>query len=240
MKYNNAQLSTLGNHIYETNIPGIGIRLSSGNYFDNPPVTFSYNATTSYVDWFGGKVELIVTGPVSPGVLNPGTLGAVSLQGSDGIYRDGLTVVVASGTINVLACSVSSTQLTFPIGDIPVSLFGSTIGTTPGNAQVTQNIGLVCNTGANIKVVLSGIQNPDNSTPSVIALTGQGSPGVASGVGVQFLYNGAPLALNTSLLLKQSAGGQELLPLTARYYQTKTTVMPGIANASATLSVTYQ
>ncbi|WP_256937857.1 hypothetical protein, partial [Enterobacter chuandaensis] len=29
-------------------------------------------------------------------------------------------------------------------------------------------------------------------------------------------------------------------PLTARYYQTQTTVEPGTANASATLNLTYQ
>ncbi|HDC4774722.1 TPA: fimbrial protein, partial [Enterobacter cloacae] len=56
----------------------------------------------------------------------------------------------------------------------------------------------------------------------------------------QLLYNGSPLTLNSRLLLKQSAGGQETLPLTARYYQTLTSVESGSANASATLNLTYQ
>ncbi|HHA2009960.1 TPA: fimbrial protein [Enterobacter mori] len=240
MRYNNATLSSYGNHVYNTNISGIGIRFSSNNYFENPANTFSYNAQTSYVDWYGGKIELVVIGPVSSGALTPGVIGVVTLQGSDGIYRDGLTTQLTSGTINALACSITTPQLTFPIGDISASAFGTAIGTTPTGAQNTQNLGLACTPGTNISVSLGGIQNPDSSNTSVMALTGQGMTGTAKGVGVQLLYNGTPLVLNSRLLLKQSSGGQETLPLTARYYQTLTTVESGSANASATLNLTYQ
>ena len=65
-------------------------------------------------------------------------------------------------------------------------------------------------------------------------------PGTAEGVGVQLVYNTIPLQLNNRILLKQSAGGQEAFPLTARYYQTRAVVKPGSANATATLNVTYQ
>ncbi|HDE1997161.1 TPA: fimbrial protein, partial [Klebsiella quasipneumoniae] len=68
----------------------------------------------------------------------------------------------------------------------------------------------------------------------------QGSAGVAQGVGVQLVYNNTPLILGNNLVLKRTNGGQEMFPLTARYYQTNTTVTTGIANASATLSLTYQ
>jgi hypothetical protein len=137
MRYINASLSSYGNHVYATNINGIGIRLSSGNYFENPDNTFTYNAQSSYVEWWG-KVELVVTGPVSSGPLTTGVIGVVTLQGSDGVFRDGLTVQLTGGTINALACSVQSSQLTFPIGDIPASVFGTVIGTTPSGAQNTK------------------------------------------------------------------------------------------------------
>lgn len=240
MRYNNAALSSYGNHVYNTNVSGIGIRLSSNAYFENPSNTLSYSAQTSYVVWYGGWVELVVTGPVSSGALTPGPIGAVTLQGSDGIYRDGLTVQLTGGTINALACTITTPQLTFPIGDISAAAFGSVVGTTPAVAQNTQNLGLNCSAGTNISVSLSGIQNPDSANTSVMALTGQGNSGTAKGVGVQLLYNGSPLTLNSRLLLKQSAGGQETLPLTARYFQTLTSVESGSANASATLNLTYQ
>ncbi|MGG7521652.1 fimbrial protein [bacterium BS0013] len=240
MRYNNATLSNYGNHVYNTNISGIGIRFSSNAYFENPSNTFSYNAQTSYVDWYGGRIELVVTGPVSSGALAPGVIGVVTIQGSDGVYRDGLPTQLTSGTINSLACTINTPQMTFAIGDVPALAFNGGVGTTPAGAQNTQNLGLNCGAGANINVSLSGIQNPDSANTSVMALTGQGNTGTAKGVGVQLLYNGAPLVMNSRLLLKQSAGGQETLPLTARYYQTLTNVESGSANASATLNLTYQ
>jgi Fimbrial protein. len=114
------------------------------------------------------------------------------------------------------------------------------VGTTPTIAQNTQNLGLACDAGANINVTLQGIQNPDVSTTSVLALTGQGGADVATGVGVQLLYNGSPLVLNKLVTLKKSSGGQETFPIVARYYQTKKSVTTGKANASATLDLTYQ
>lgn len=107
-----------------------------------------------------------------------------------------------------LACTVNTAQLTFPIGDIPASAFGTVVGTTPAGAQNTQNLGLTCAAGTNITVSLSGIQNPDSANTSVMALTGQGNAGTAKGVGVQLIYNGAPLAMNSRLFLRQSAGGK--------------------------------
>lgn len=240
MRYLGGTPSSYGNHVYTTNVDGIGIRFSSGNYFENPSNTFSYEAQASYVEWWGGRIELVVTGQVSSGALTPGTIGVVTLQGSDGVYRDGLTATLTDGTINALACSITTPQLNFIIGDIPASTFGSTVGTTPAGAQNTQNLGLSCSAGTNITVSLSGVQNPDSANTSVMALTGQGSAGTAKGVGVQLLYNGAPLAINSPLLLKRSSGGQETLPLTARYYQTLTSVESGSANATATLNLTYQ
>ncbi|HIE5388015.1 TPA: fimbrial protein [Enterobacter cancerogenus] len=240
MRYLSATPSGYGSHVYNTNIAGIGIRFSSGNYFENPAYTFSYSPQTSYVEWWGGKIELVVTGPVASGALTPGVVGVVTLQGADGVFRDALTTRITDGVVNVVACTMTTPRLTFPIGDISASTFGSTVGTTPAGAKNTQNLGLNCDAGANVNVTLSGIQNPDIANTSVLALTGQGADGVAKGVGVQLLYNGTPLALNARLALKPAAGGQESFPITARYYQTRTVVEPGSANASATLNVTYQ
>ncbi|MEH8822888.1 fimbrial protein, partial [Klebsiella pneumoniae] len=142
--------------------------------------------------------------------------------------------------ITQVACAVTTSNIVFELGDVLVTEFGSTVGLTPANAQKTQNLILDCDAGANINVMLSGAQNPDVSDNTVLALTGQGSAGVAQGVGVQLVYNNTPLILGNNLVLKRTNGGQEMFPLTARYYQTNTTVTTGIANASATLSLTYQ
>lgn len=240
MVYNGAHLSPIGQHVYNTNLAGVGVRFSSGNYFDNPSTYFQYNTYGSVVSWFGGTVELVITGAPSSGQIAPGTLGTIGIQLSDSSYKVGLTTSITGGAINVVKCSISTPSLNFPIGNISASSFGSTVGTTPSGAQNTQNLGLNCDAGTNINVSLTGTQNPDVGTTSVLALTGQGNTDVAKGVGVQILYNGSPLVLNNRIVLKQSSGGQETFPLTARYYQTKTSVTPGTANASATLNLTYQ
>lgn len=130
--------------------------------------------------------------------------------------------------------------MSFDLGSVSAAEFGSAAGFSPPHTD-TQNLGLNCNAGANIHIQLQGTQNPDASGDrSVLALTGQGSETVADGVGVQLLYNNAPVQLNNRLMLKQSSGGLESLPITARYYQTKPVVKAGEANATATLDMTYQ
>lgn len=236
-------VSSLGDNIYDTNIPGVGIRLFNGgisnsNVFTNPQHVIMNQEPVDWT-WGGGTLQLIKTATIQPGTLNSGTIGTVRLLGYDTAYHDGVYINTSGGTVTVLACSITTPNLTFPIGTVPVSEFGTTVGFTPTKTN-TQNLGLNCDVDANINVMLNGTQNPDISTASVLALNGQGSAGIASGLGVQLLYDGTPLEINKNIVMKKSAGGQELLPITARYYQTKTTVTPGDASTSATLTITYQ
>lgn len=240
MYYQGGKLSNLGEHIYDTNIPGVGVRFSTGYYFDNPPTITSYSDSGSVVGWWGGNVELIVTGKVTSGSLSAETLGKIGVQGSDEVYRDGLTVNLTGGEIVAPACSLTTQALNFPIGNVKASDFGGSIGSVPSSSTVTENLGLSCDVDANINIELNGAKNNDTDLTSVLAITDQGNAGIADGVGVQLLYNGTPLELNKNIVLKKSTGGQETFPIVARYYQTKTTVMPGKANTSATLNLTYQ
>jgi type 1 fimbria pilin len=146
----------------------------------------------------------------------------------------------ASSQVNVLSCSISSQALNFNLGTVSAAEFGPSAGFTPSHTD-TQSLGLNCNPGANINVELKGIPNPDaGADASVLALTGQGGDNIADGVGVQLLYNNAPIQLNARLMLKQSSAGLESFPIMARYYQTKSQVKAGEANATATLDITYQ
>lgn len=226
------------NNVYNTNLNGIGIRFSAigGESFNY----VYYSAGNSYIGKATQlKAELVKTssGAVSGGSLTSGVFATAYVAESQSYHID---YSIGSSNIVPVACSLTTPNLTFPIGDVLASSFGSSIGTTPAGAQNTQNLGLNCDSGANINVALNGTQNPDVSTTSVLALTNQGSTDVAKGVGVQILYNGSPLILNNRIVMKRSSGGQESFPITARYYQTKTAVTTGKANASATLDLTYQ
>lgn len=251
--------------IYKTNVPGIGIQLGATGWSPIGGPWSCYIAEGCYgysgADWQGvGGIgwtgsswhynekltlqpyfRLVKIDKAQSGVLQ-GQAGAgiSSLRNPALVWQPEIPIYFGSGRIIVLACSIKTPNLTFPIGDVLAAAFGSTVGTTPAGAQNTQNLGLDCDAGANINVMLQGAQNPDVGTTSVLALSGQGNADVAKGVGVQLLYNGSPLVLNNRIVLKQSAGGQETFPITARYYQTKTAVATGKANASATLDLTYQ
>jgi type 1 fimbria pilin len=233
--------------VYKTNIPGVGIKgtaLRSGSTsitFSNPAWPYNISAGTggTITDNSTATFYLIKTGPINnPGTLTGGEVARTYFQNYSEVRYNllGTSSIVAGAT----ACTLNSQNLIFPIGNVLASVFGSSVGATPAVAQNTQNLGLVCDPQANINVTLSGTQNPDVGTTSVLALTGQGSAGVAKGVGVQIVYNGTPLSLNSRIVIKRSAGGPESIPLVARYYQTKTAVATGTANASATLNLTYQ
>lgn len=229
--YNGAVSSGIS-HVYNTNIPGVGVSVYTWAYYDNPAGTD--NTTNGAVKTYIIKYNLIKTGAITSGVLMTGKIGTWTVTGITP-----LIINVSGGNVTQVACAITTPSLNFPLGDVLASSFGSTVGFVNTKTN-TQNLGLNCDAGANINVALNGTQNPDVSTNSVLALTGQGNSDVAKGVGVQILYNGSPLVLNNRIVMKQSSGGQETFPITARYYQTKTAVTTGKANASATLDLTYQ
>lgn len=247
MTYNGPKPTSLEN-VFETNIPGVGISLSfsdnAGNYYASiSPGTIAHGGKIYELGaWYtyDAVIHLIKTGPITSGSLMAEEVGHVLLTSTNGTLYDSQKFNLAGGTVTQVACAITTPQLTFNIGNLLADKVGTEVGTVPEDSKVTQNLGLECDAEANINVSLSGTQNPDVTTESVLALTGQGSEGTAKGVGVQLLYNNTPLELNKRIVLKKSTGGQEAFPLVARYYQTQTTVMPGKANASATLNITYQ
>ncbi|EKS9201221.1 fimbrial protein [Enterobacter cloacae] len=246
-----------GLRIYQTNVPGVGISFgwadqvttptnyySSTNYIKTGNAQgYSYNSYPGSVINFKNQpfLQLWKTGNITSGSLSGqiAAFFAFTDMNQTSPVSD-VPIYAGSGVITQVTCSIATPNLVFPIGDVLASSFGNAVGTIPTNASNTQNLGLNCDAGANINISLMGTQNPDVATTSVLALTNQGSADVAKGVGVQILYNGNPLLLNNRIVMKQSSGGQETFPITARYYQTKTAVTTGKANASATLDLTYQ
>ncbi|OAT31830.1 fimbrial adhesin [Buttiauxella brennerae ATCC 51605] len=231
-------------NVYNTNIPGVGMSIvgmtGGTSTMQSPPVPYQLaSGSTTITDIWSGNpqvIRLYKVGNIISGNLVPGRVGHQTLLDDGGILRD---IQLSGGSVTQVACSIKTPNLVFPLGDVPVSTFGNTIGFIP-DVSSTQNLGLDCDAGANFNVSLNGTQNPDSSNASVLALNNQGGSDVASGVGIQLLYNDVPLILNNRIVLKSSPGGVETFPLKARFIQTQTTVTAGDASTSATLQLTYQ
>ena len=245
--------------VYPTNIDGIGVRYNFTIYegtWSFCPMQFDdhiSNSTRTYTCplpkntkqnfGLGASLQFVKTRPnISSGVITtiPSVTSSYSLNNQSGQW-DLNPVWSGAGSVmvTVQACAINNSSIAVPLDPVLADSF-SGAGSTKGDRTFT--IDLNCDAGTRINASLSGTQSTETANDSILALSGAGMSGVASGIGIQLLYGGAPLKLNNNIVLKTSAGGQEFPPgaFTARYFQTKDNVTAGSANATATLNITYQ
>ena len=245
-------LTAGGGRIYTTNLPGLGIQLG-GQLSGSAGVSSGWIGFAGNVDGnvnqgiFGSTsgvfraaegaaaVTFYKIGDMSSGVLTQ-QVGSLILGNVGNWAQPEVPVNITGMSVTVLACSLTTPTVAAPLGNVYATAFTG-VGSTTGNVDF--NLGLNCAAGTKVNVTMNGTQNTDTANTSVLALTGAGSAGVAKGVGAQILYNNTPLNIGSRLLLKTAAGGIETFPFKARYYQTLSNVLPGSANATATLSITY-
>lgn len=241
--------ASLSSQIYATNLPGVGIRMSwhGGGVYQGPTsFVVAPSSSTLTVEntgpgdsaYVGGpnqkvRIELIsIGGAVPAGVLNynvPSAFQAVS--------NNSLTIsnIMVQGTVITPGCSVNSNNINIALGDYLTTQFDS-IG------SVTQykplNVVLNCNNGTKLNAKINA--DAENSALGTIKLT-QAS-GSATGVGVQILDTVSnPVHLNEKFLVDTiTSNGQYNINWKARYIKTSQTITPGIANATATLTLTYE
>lgn len=230
--------------IYKSNLQGIGFVLTfdSPNYCTTRSAPLEWNSNSkTYGASPRVSLSLYVIGQPKGGALSS------TLIGDQVMKNNGQSIVSAfmggPVNINVAGCSITSENINVPMGDIPVGEF-----TGPGKTVGDRDfyVGFACATGVGVDaptVSLDGPQSSGTTDNTVLALTDEGGEGTASGVGVQIIYNSEPIVINggeVSLLHPVTAGSTETYAFRARYIQTKETVTPGLANATATLNITYQ
>ncbi|HEJ8576306.1 TPA: type 1 fimbrial protein [Klebsiella oxytoca] len=222
--------SLIGDNIYTTSVPGIGIRVKvwlniTGEYNgDNNDFTPDYNEhhigdadfylgkPTGLLDFWAGtyyaptyQVQLVATGGAiaSNSTLTLGEpISTVSVRDDHGTMVISQLHVTGSTKIQLtpMGCNVSSTTLNFPMGSVKTSEFS--LSSTVGSAQ--QTLTLSCEPGTNISMRVTATEaEGDNPNRSVIALTA--GENVATGVGVQLSLNGKVIPLNTSFYLSTSS-----------------------------------
>lgn len=228
-------LSTQGNNIYNTNISGVGIRLTNTASGKVLPYDQSMGKGSVIINADGIKAELIKTGNITGGNLTPGVLARASVANQ--FYFANVTLN-GTNAITSTACQVTTPDPTVPLGDHDKSEFS---GPGSGTDWQTFNIGLDCDPGSRINVRIDATADSDAGVPGVIKL--DSDQGSAAGVGVQlwYRYEDSPVQFGQERYYwTSSSGGSELVQLQARYYQTAQTITPGAANATATFTLTYK
>lgn len=232
-------LSSYGNAVYDTGIDGVGIKIAISGRSGGPfQESVSANEYKNYVE---SKLYLVKT---ASGATGAGTIVSGQVFQAN-VYEVAGTNTIASvfrltdtATIVPVACSVTQSTINVAMGDVKKNTF-----TGPGSTSAAQSFSIPLNCDSNTKINLTldaGSAGSYDSSNGILNLDSSDSES-ASGVGLQILYNSSPVALGTAFSIgTATSDGVYTIPMTARYYQTASSVTAGAANASATFTMTYK
>ncbi|WP_246216547.1 fimbrial protein [Paraburkholderia agricolaris] len=246
------------NDVYQTNIPGIGIRyqVTPRCVGSTSPATLANNGIQSVCtlpsgvnNGLGWNVypSLVVTGAIPAGgtVLTtvPTVVVGWQMPGQAEQALANFYTGAASGTIVTPACTVTETAQSVGLPRVLTSSMASGVGAVAGTQSFS--LSFTCSAGANVYMTLSDAVNPVNRT-TTLALA---SDSTAKGVGIQVLNTaGSPVTFGADSsasgnpgqwLIGASVNGPLNVPLSARYIRTGT-VSAGSVKALATLTMSYQ
>ena len=229
-------LSGYGNGVYNTNLPGVGLRLSAASTGTTLPyeTSYAYNAGGTWVSSPGDgiKGDLIKTGDITSGTLTDGVLARASVVNQ--FYFANVTLN-GTNTVKSEACTVTTPSVDVPMGDHDKSEFS---GAGSSTDWVSFDIGLSCDVGARINVRIDATADASAGSQGVMLIDSGG----ASGVGIQLHYRPDDTAVQygQERFYWQSVYGDEIVQLKARYYQTAGSITPGAANGTATFTLSYK
>ena len=252
----NYAISPLGNNIYSTNIPGIGIRLyreafNATNFSGYYPYTAPVPGTNIRLGEGYFVVEIVKTAENT----GSGTL----VSGQYSTYYAGsrsdrpfLTSTVYGNAITIASSSCEwrgniDKAVTLPT----VTKSGFTgVGSTQGEQSFDLNI--LCNGGENPtgyeekNLISLSFDYQTEGTNTQVLRNLEPNATKANGVGVQLLWNynnqNRVIGLGDKLELGTVKSNQTIeynVPLTARYYQTNANVTAGKVRAMATVTIEY-
>lgn len=252
----NYAISPLGNNIYSTNIPGIGIRLyreafNATNFSGYYPYTAPVPGTNIRLAEGYFVVEIVKTAEnTGSGTLVPGQYS--TYYAGNRSDRPFLTSTVYGNAITIASSSCEwrgniNKAVTLPT----VTKSGFTgVGSTQGEQSFDLNI--LCNGGENPtgyeekNLISLSFDYQTEGTNTQVLRNLEPNATKANGVGVQLLWNynnqNRVIGLGDKLELGTVKSNQTIeynVPLTARYYQTNANVTAGKVRAMATVTIEY-
>ncbi|MET0937587.1 MAG: fimbrial protein [Luteibacter sp.] len=227
--------SGAGERVYDTNVPGVGIRIHFSSKGYESPVPEHFPTGWSYKEQYTNahfRVELIKTGPIaSGGALSTGTIGRA---GYDGTVQAWVDLVEARVEPERPTCAFVTRGLTFALGRVD----GRELAKAGSSPWVTHSLVTTGCTATQMLLSFGAPAHPDDA--SLFAVSGSHA---ATGVGVELrsVEPDAPAMPNSvvPLVLKAASEGQGY-HFRARYRTVGRVLTPGSANASIVVNVGYR
>lgn len=235
-------------NILKTSVEGIGVILraqnqSTGNissYYQfpiglwaNPYFNAKFSANINI------EARLIKIGRITSGTFQSIQIGLIRTVSSDyqGVYYYPVPIFLQGGNINVLSCTVINPVVNVSLGTFKKYKF-SQVGYTTDSVDIP--FAIDCLAGTKVNIMVSATVDSTLSDNGLVKLSE--TEGSASGVAVQILNK-----TNSGIMLNKVIPYSEIatqgpfdLGLRARYIQTLSKVTPGIANSTATITLTYR
>ena len=241
--------------IFETGVPGVGYIIGLKDFKGSRYIPLQNGILQSYPEdgtsgiaqdlGWSAKVTFIKTAaPLKSGVYQIPTIHAAVLTAYNNETKTA-QVIISPTTITVMAsgCTVGTKSANVDLGTVDIRTL-TTVGSTSPSGSF--NVSLTCDANVAVSAVMTDQTTPSNIS-SVVTLTGDST---ASGVGVQFFYNGTgPLMMGpdssmagttNQFFIQSTTAAQTLsLPFQTQYIRTGELV-PGSANALASITFSYQ
>ena len=241
-------VTDLGNKVYSTNVPGIGLRFSRGGSTVNIVYPGSFTTGGGNFSLEGSRFTLEVIKTAS--VTGSGTLAAGKYTSYDWEYGNNpiLVTFLSANAITVVSpsCSVlSGKNMNVDVGTIKRSDLNG-VGTYAGGKNF--NIELQCSGGlsasgyANIEASFSGTLATGTTVTRGALLNEKAGSSIAKGIGIQVLKSGAPVEFNKKYNIG-TLNNQETryitLPFFARFYQYAAATSTGEVESHMIFNLTY-
>lgn len=243
-----------GETLYQSGVAGLAFRIntpgagaSAGKYGTaalprslsttacNP--TNAPNYTLCGQDWGNPILELVkIAETTGSGALTTGSILQALIVGETNI----MNYQVTAGSVQTnLSCSVVNSNIVVNLGKVKKAEFTGI--STAATTTTAFTIDLNCDPSTNVTMTIGGGTNGSPNAGRGLLFLDSTQSNKAAGVAVQVLYNGTNVRIDIAQSAGNAgAGGIYSIPMTARYFQTATTVTVGQANANGTFTMTYQ
>jgi type 1 fimbria pilin len=245
--------------MYTTGVNGIGVEFYVVTTSGSQKITSS-NPVSNDATLFAGsgplpgiEARLVVTGQVASGSTLSSMpqvnmryrfgippLNCAGLNGGRNV-NDRLRTSFSNNAVTPITCSVTTPSVSVTLPKVSTTSLSS-VGQTSGDTRF--NIGLSCQSGANVYVTLTDATTPTNTTSLLSLKLSSTAAGVnlrilkSDGNPVSFGPDSAVAGTTNQWLVGASASVNDI-PLTVQYYRAAA-LTPGTVNAAATFTMSYQ